>query len=558
MRVAPVEQIVHVFKDVDLVAPLSLTTTNDSAPAATNWPARVQIERETGETFDAPVYRFAAKVRDTASWLAPLLDWSASSPDAPTAQTDAPALQFAAVVIPASQTPHTDERWMRIAGQRVAVQVWSPLGVTNASSPSTTRKMPEGLRTRIEPLRHDPAQAWRAALLQSRLAGDPITIRPFTADFNPSAWASAPVACLVTQTTLRWWRALSVLADIDGDLAVAVRFALTRTITFPAGVTVPAWGADPSAESHLLEELLSPALDDDAKQARARVWLEAQPAGFAWVIDDAAGITSRIGRMAPTPTPAIGVANLTNHSQRAVVGMASAPAATKRSVLAPASATITAWPKGSRAAPGPASATNLQVSVGDWRSSVTAQGRAIAAQPPGVRGQRLHGPHTMRSWLTATEPAPNAASATSVLVQRQTGAGDWEVYVECDRPSRTSEDADVVRVFFGPRDAPLAVLRIEPDGTITDEITDASQNDIDALGPPRGLDKTAHGGDATRWWALAPIPRWAIEPGNVVRIGVERRAMGARATWPRPMLPWDDSPGRALIDLTKWSPLGGP
>jgi hypothetical protein len=53
------------------------------------------------------------------------------------------------------------------------------------------------------------------------------------------------------------------------------------------------------------------------------------------------------------------------------------------------------------------------------------------------------------------------------------------------------------------------------------------------------------------------IPAVAIRPDGTVLVGLTRemeRAAGERlrAAWPVPLLPWEEAPGRAAVDLTEW------
>lgn len=56
-----------------------------------------------------------------------------------------------------------------------------------------------------------------------------------------------------------------------------------------------------------------------------------------------------------------------------------------------------------------------------------------------------------------------------------------------------------------------------------------------------------------RWSFRLPIPAECIEPSGEIRLGITRTDLaGTRAAWPRPMLPWQDEPGRlSLVPLSQ-------
>jgi hypothetical protein len=59
-----------------------------------------------------------------------------------------------------------------------------------------------------------------------------------------------------------------------------------------------------------------------------------------------------------------------------------------------------------------------------------------------------------------------------------------------------------------------------------------------------------------RWSVSVPIPREALEPGGVLRLGITRRdGRGLRTAWPRRMMPWEHEPSRAVVNLKTWSGL---
>ena len=136
-------------------------------------------------------------------------------------------------------------------------------------------------------------------------------------------------------------------------------------------------------------------------------------------------------------------------------------------------------------------------------------------------------------------------ATAGILTRRSDGA--WELRIECRIPSGDIPPGDVVRVFLGSARQPRAVLQLEPRGFLYDELEPVAEDES----PSRTPLVVRRQND--RWACSIVVPDSAIEPGMLLRIGIERRTgSGERLTWPRPVLPEQDQPGRALIDLGAW------
>jgi hypothetical protein len=174
------------------------------------------------------------------------------------------------------------------------------------------------------------------------------------------------------------------------------------------------------------------------------------------------------------------------------------------------------------------------VEAGQDSRSVQLATAPVAVVPPGLLMGPLLADWTMDSWISGVAAVPALERSSAARLER-TAAGQWEVFVECrvpvaDEPAAQDSARDQVRIVFGSLGAPLGVVTLEA---------------------PASLEQ----GD--RWSARALVPSSAIEPGGLLRIGIERRdASGARSAWPRPMLPGQSEPGRRLVRLDRWGGLG--
>jgi hypothetical protein len=144
------------------------------------------------------------------------------------------------------------------------------------------------------------------------------------------------------------------------------------------------------------------------------------------------------------------------------------------------------------------------------------------------------------AWSSTALVMPSDAAPTD---SGASGAGSasgtkWSLFVEC-RWAGSAERPDVVRVWLGPFGRASRVLRVTSAGEFSAE-----------GGSSPGATVVRR---EDRWIALVPLPDECIEPGGVLRLGVERTdARGRHSAWPRPMLPWQLEPGRAGVDLRTW------
>jgi hypothetical protein len=190
------------------------------------------------------------------------------------------------------------------------------------------------------------------------------------------------------------------------------------------------------------------------------------------------------------------------------------------------------------------------VRLSRWSATVPVAVAPIPVMPPGLRIGPLAPDLSMERWLYAQPEAPAVSAATVALLHRPAPGADgerrWELYVECRVPEGMPPGAeDRVCICVGPPGLPGGVICVERDGVVSQRLTGR-----DDVGPPRVV-HVASGPD--RWSFRVTVPGAAIEQGGRLRLGMMRRGVLGRQAWPRPLLPWQDFPSRALIDLSTWT-----
>jgi len=407
--------------------------------------------------------------------------------------------------------------------------VWEPpLGENVVSRP--------GLATFLERARDDPFLRWRARLLETGLGPREPAEGPRV---TPDRFDDPYVEAVASTLEARWRAVTAFLASEDRALAAGVRRRLCLVADVGWGLWAPVWDQSPSEIDALLESLLAPAEPAAERRRAAYAWLEAQPPAVAWVIDDAG--LDELGGERRVAT--IGLSNLTTRRE---VAWASPEGVQRIDDLVPVEPGTTVRlgvPVAADADP-----ARVVARLGRWSAVLGASPALVPATPPGATIGRLALDWNARSWTSRRpEIEPARVGRTNALLQRAAGGGpaDWSIYVEADWPSDVEVDEpgeDSVRIWLGPFGRPVAVIRVWADGRTTREASGGSTAVTASILR-----------EEDRWIAVVPIPPEAIEPGGLVRVGVERiRADGRRSAWPRPMHPWQSEPGRLGIDTTAW------
>ena len=406
-------------------------------------------------------------------------------------------------------------------------------------------------------LRADPFNRWRARLL--------------TEGFNPSDHADPNLATsdrdltaihtqllqsdnskildqIADHFTARWQIILGRIWLIDPAAARRLKHQLTRTVSVD-GQQIPMWTDDPSQLSALSHDLLSPFVNDELRVERVTVWLDAQPDGLSWVIDDA----GHPSRHPMTITPTIGMLWLseTNHTSTArIESSAIAPLietispniVTERTFAAP---TENARSQGQINRP-----RQLNTQIGTQRTALSALGSIPHGSPPGIIVGPLLNDWTLgalSSLNSAQDILPPVNRRVAGLVYRATDLNEtdphigWQLYLEC---AISPGDDPTITLSVGPMNATRAAWSISKSLGLLEMRTDP-----DIIADPDYTSVI----DDDRWIITLDIPPEAISDDGFLLLGIERTDQRAHTAWPRRMMPWQNEPGRFIIDTTNWS-----
>lgn len=422
-----------------------------------------------------------------------------------------------------------------LAAPRRRPEVWSPTFTIDAE------REPLASALRLES--RSPLTRWRSRWLTRGL----MTVSP--AGEAPDRFEDPLIEALADLTEARVAAAIARLDSTEPVLAPRLARTLTLVVSMGDAGMVPAYPAFDRDVDQLLHDLLDPVQPDDRAVAVARAWLRAQPEALAWVADDAGVIDG----LSAATLSMVGVANLSDTARPAWITSAGKPSPDM--TLCPPFAvtfiTVAAWSPDSNSPPTSA----ITLSLGRWRTQATVRGGTIPVTPPGFVAGPLVADWTLPALRAADERSlhPERERGTAALLHRvpvdaDTGsppstAGPehaWTLHVECRVPPDAPREGDHVTIHLGPSAAPLAVIRVGSDGS------------IDAGGPhAEAHARVTHLPD--RWVATVRLPTGAIDADGVLRLGLTRvDSRGVRFSWPRPLLPWTNAPGRLALDTRAW------
>jgi hypothetical protein len=436
---------------------------------------------------------------------------------------DDPRAAIRAVVIP--RRALGDRESLRFADGREVEIRGAPLPA------STPAPLAESF-SRLGPALLDPSMRWRA-----RLALDRFGVHGAGERFPDPAVEAYAIAL-----ELRARAAIDALRTTDSALADRLHASLGRTLIFPGGVIAPAWPESDAGLDDTLKVLLDDSVDGALAADRVRQWLGAQPRAVAWIANDSGLLGTRV-----LVAELGGVADLV---AARVAPTESCDPATLHPIL-PRS--VAEFDLKCRERP---ARRAIRVQVGDWSTTLDALAAPTDVSPPGLRVGPLMLPHSMRSLLASQVTLPDSAHATAALIRRKASSDEWQIYAECLSPLREREDSaaranDALRVYFGLRESPRAVLEIRADGSATLRLGGENGD-----GASLAIGATVRE-DSDRWVAFADVPPDAFEPNGTLIVGFERvDARGVRSVWPRPVLPWEDTPSRVAMDPSTWARLG--
>ncbi len=596
----------HVYPGEPVVVPLEerFTGSGPVAIAEDGTPLSAELRRITVEVL--PPLPSEADTADR--WMVAPGTWRSV---APSAARDDRGRDAVLAAIPAD----LDGRLVRIARRDYVVSVlapaprlprvasgsglespWSPIIGPDAGGDLTLLA-----RVRIEA--QSPLTRWRYRLLVDGLdpraaASTPepdeaSTDRAGSADPAQGALGLArfddpTIEALAMQNERRWRAGLARLWGVSSDLCSRVRQRLSVIADFGNGLRAPAWPTDHARMDELLESLLDERLTPTQVAGRAEAWLADLPPATAWVVDDA-GVPAGDGSRS---LPTVGIVNLTDRATLAWATVSTRDAdggtdmgpQTPEPKPLPARAAVLAVVPAVPEGHGGAGASEVVAHAGEWSLALPLL-PTVRATPPGLTMAPFAPDHTMDVWQRGETRQSRPEWTTAALLRRQpassTGPARWEVLVECRRPARASgprtsdqpgDARERVEVWFG-EPGPLArAVIVHEDGRVERRPTSPLlREELGSEEPPLPVARTASG-----WSVRVPLPAGLpgttsaagaagaqdTAPGTpaasarasrLLRMGIVRvDSAGRRSAWPRPMMPWQEQPGRVLIDMAAW------
>ncbi len=541
IRAQPTERRIDALSGSPMLVPIRL-----SPVTAPGGGTKIDVSIDGVEPIEADLFWISAsRSKSTtqydplAGWVAQPKSWSAKSPEQMVTGAAPSGEGFWALLI---EPPREAQgRSLFIDGVAAPVRWLSMPETNNPTHPSRADLFQERsatLRRTLLNASRDPLNRWRTELLDDRLRAPRQTV----IDAHATLFDHEAIELMAQQAAWRWRLALDHLSSIDPFLGAALLDRLTAIARFDEQTQAPVWPTDEAALNSLRTALLDPDLPDTSKVALTRDTLDSSRSSTAWIIDDAGWVEPTTGRTVVL----LGVADRLDQAGlvRGSIGDRKGPSVSLPS-LGVARATVQATTLNPGELPSPSEVT-LNV-IGRESTALPALPVGLPVQPPGFSLGPGWAPWTLTSWSNGSAFAAAQQLSFYALLHRraptESTGSQWQLHVECPTPS--GAEPGFLRVYLGPSNAPIARLRIDPAGLQTEEIKAAMERD------PVSITSTDD-----MWIATIDIPQSAIEPGGILRIAVERYdSNGARATWPRPVLPWQQSPGRAALNLLAWNGL---
>jgi hypothetical protein len=406
-----------------------------------------------------------------------------------------------------------------------------------AQSPEVSESLAHRARALVAPELGDPTLRWRAALALARRGVE-----------SPEPTFGGVQLAWAQQFGDRWRAAERRLREADPGLADTLLETLTRWLSVGDAI-VPLWPTSGGAINDLVLAILRPGATDEAIRRSVRAFLDRQPEWLAWVADDAGGVVGG------------SIATVNLNDQPALLSVRPPGGAWEaHSMLEPGQLATVNIPTASSAARGPAV---WELRLGGRSRSLALATDAIALQPPGMPIGPFWNDWTLEGLIAGTgqSPTPGQSGWVGGLIHEDprldvppgTSSG-WAVYIEvrrppCElpRPGQAAPEADAVRLSFGPTAQPRAEVSVRCTGLTT--------FGTGSPGAESALLTTA----ADRWSFTLPIDRSWLEPDGTLLIGAQFLPHdGPRVSWPRPLLPGQQSVGRVRIDPSAWSPRWSP
>jgi hypothetical protein len=521
---------------------------------------KLQISKEPSARLDdgriLPVVHRRIVVRQSAhppEWIADPGEWSTQEMRAPLPEEGRDVFTAEALAMELPLDAIGQGVW--VDGQRLGLNwlispaILSSLSQTQGFTwpPGLTveQRQDQRLLSMLAPLSRSPMTRWRYRLLIDGLV-------PVAADQHEGVQFADPILeALADQQEVSWQHGLSKIKEAgpvapEQDAATLVTHALTQLVALDHSdgtVWLPCWLDDPSLLNQLLTDLVAPNLRPKDASTRARAFADVSPRLVAWIADDAAVLHPATS----APMPLAGVLNL---SERAITLSAQISDRSGRGTSPGSDLRIFAANQGGwigDLAPSPGldltAGPTLNLESGVSKARLPIQSAPVRVSPPGLVIAPFFAPWRQADLLRETPQPRLQPGLTATLSYRSSSRGDdtpdspsgWVLLVERrGKPGDVPADAESIRVVWGPRqaEAHIDVRRIAAD------TTSAQRSFIDASG---------------NWYVEIVLPNSVLDRDGLAQLGVAwSSGDGARASWPRAMLPMDDSPGRVLLNLGSW------
>ncbi|MFK7759233.1 MAG: hypothetical protein AB8C13_04720 [Phycisphaerales bacterium] len=427
---------------------------------------------------------------------------------------------------------------------------------------STTDLKSSYIQQAITNLLADPFNRWRATLMITGFHPDRSSATsPTQSDRDLIAIhtellqsdTDQVLAQIADHFTARWQIILGRIWLIDPAVANRLKAQLTRTAT-TGELAIPLWTDDTAQLSALAHDLLSPFVNDELRVQRVDAWLSTQPHAMSWVIDD----TGFPARYPPTLSPKIGllwITNLPDPNQTSLARVQSVGISPHVHTTPAASLTQTTltYPTQSIVTGSQLSLPrDVLVRIGNQRMELKALADIPLASPPGVLVGPLLNDWTLQAFgsrNSAMGALPPPDRRVAGLIHRIANLDEpdpnvgWRLYLECAINPASPHDT-TIGISIGPMgltraswiiSRQLGLLEMRTDANIIQDPTYTSTIEDD------------------RWVIELDLPSQAITDEGYLIIGLERTDHNAHSSWPRRMMPWQDEPGRFVIDTTGWT-----
>jgi len=425
-------------------------------------------------------------------------------------------------------------------------------GLEWSATLTADQRRDQSLMAMLAPLSRSPLTRWRYRLLTDGLAPAQ------DAGLENVQFADPVLEALAQQQEACWRHGLAKIKQAEliaqgTDASHLVTHSLSRLIAVPTGdstIWLPCWVEDTATLAQLLNDLVSPHLPPSGAAERARTYAELVPNLIAVGVDDAAALHPATGAPMPLVLALHLGARPVTLAARMIdrEGRANSPGSDLVLVMPDHAAWISHVSLSTQADRN--SVTSLRIESGLRRVNIPIQTNAQAVIPPGLTLTPFFADWRQDDVLREVPRPRVQPDLTATLSYRSSARADdapdspsgWVLLFERRAmPQLRDLGADEsITLVWGPRqtESRLMLPRKGP------------MHEASAVSTPQSRSVVDAGGN---WYVEVLLPNSVIERDGVARLGMLwTDGQGTRASWPRPTLPMERSPGRALLNLSAW------